>query len=141
MTRQPAGRERRQPPPAGRIDPPEPTRTPTCVVAPSFPRGPPPCRELALRSGLGEDAAQLVLLLVGEVGLDEDHRLTLEGLFDLVDDGVGGQDEQRGGARLDLVTHLADEAVVDADIREAAREGADPRTDGQTEQRNEEDET
>src|SRR4051794_15528630 len=63
---------------------------------------------------LGEHLLELLLLLVAQVGLDQDHLLAGEALFHPVHHRARGQHEQRGGSGLDLLAHPADERVVDA---------------------------
>ena len=62
-----------------------------------------------------------------------------ERVLDLVHDRVRRHDEQRRGARSDLVAHLVDEPVVDADVGEGPGQRTGRGPDGGTEQRDEED--
>src|SRR5918994_6607571 len=72
---------------------------------------------------LSEGLAQLVLLLLWQVGGDDLEVV----LFQLVDHPVdsgrpAGQSEQRGGARRHLLTNLPDEVIVDAHVGQRSRE-------------------
>lgn len=81
---------------------------------------------------------QMLLLLVAQRGLDE---LTAE-RRDLGDDLVRGgllhQDEQRGGAGLQVLAQVLHEVVVDAGVGRGTPGGPGRGTDGRTEQRHEE---
>src|SRR5215204_4115675 len=85
------------------------------------------CRSssLLLLLFLGEGLAQLLLLLLWQVGRDDLEVV----LPEFVDDPVrcrrpAGQGEQRRGSLRDLLAHLLDEVFVDSDVSHRARECA-----------------
>ena len=85
-----------------------------------------------LRAGLASSSSERLVWISSASAAGKASRT-------LVDDGVGGHDEERRGARRDLLPHLLDEALVDADVGERAGERPGRRADGQAEQRDEED--
>ncbi len=71
-----------------------------------------------------ERGAQRLLVLARQVRLDQLRVRALEGASDAVDDGAGGEHEQRRSARSDLLADSLDEVLVDADVGERAAERA-----------------
>src|SRR5215207_4723399 len=87
----------------------------------------PLCVDIAPLLLLGEGLAQLVLLLIRQVGRDDLEVV----LPQFVDHPVGrrrptGQGKQSRGPRRHFLTHLPDEIVVDADVGQGAAERPRP---------------
>src|SRR5918993_5494710 len=71
---------------------------------------------------LGEGLAQLLLLLLWQVGRDDLEVVGLQLVYDpLRGVGPAGQRKQRGGARRHLLTHLPDEVVVYPNVGQRSR--------------------
>src|ERR687898_2973638 len=89
---------------------------------------------------LGEGLAQLLLLLLWEVGRDDLEVVGLQLVYDpLRGVGPAGQGKQRGGTRRHLLTNLPDEVVVDAHVCHRPRKCSHARTDRRAEEGYEED--
>src|SRR5918993_5067957 len=79
----------------------------------------------------GEGLAQLPLLLFGQTRRDDLEVVGLEFVYHLIERrNPAGQGKQCGGALRDLLAHLPDEIVVDADLRQGTAERASPDTEG-----------
>ena len=100
-------------------------------------RRPVGCRHDATRPSR-RTPAQGVLLLGGQVGVDELGVRPGELLLDPVHDGVTGHEEEGGRAGFDLFPDGLDEVVVDPDVAERPGQRTHPRTDRRAQQGNEE---
>src|SRR5215213_7741281 len=89
---------------------------------------------------LGEGLAQLLLLLLGQVGRDDLEVVLPELVYNLVRrGGPASERKKRRGPRGNLISHLLDEIVANAHVCHRTRERAHPRADRSPEEGHEED--
>src|SRR3989442_1647489 len=102
---------------------------------------PPPLRQeqrVLYAALLAKIRAELVLLLFGQIGLNDLELLTPDRLSNSIDHRTTLQQEQRRSAWRDLGTHLVDEALVDPIVSKMPHESTHRGTYRQAEERDKE---